>query len=486
MRFSTFCFSLILTVLLLAGCQSEAPRPNILFCMADDWGWPHAGAYGDPVVKTPCFDRMATEGVLFEHAYVSSPSCTPSRNAVLTGQYHWRLGEGANLHSTLDIAIPAYPLLLEEAGYFVGHWRKCWGPGKLEAGGYTDTDPGGPEFNGFKDFMDQRPENQPFCFWLGSWDPHRGYQANSGRESGMDLEAIPLPAFYPDEEIIRSDIADYYFEVQRFDADCAAAIALLEELGELDNTLIIMTGDNGFPFPRAKSNLYDMGVRQPLAIRWGDHIKPGRRIKDFISFTDFAPTFLDLAGVAIPDEMSGRSIKPILYSKKEGWIRSDRREIIFGKERHVPAQAFPSTAGYPCRSIRTEDYQYIHNFHPERWPAGVPDGASHPSNSFADCDNGPTKSFLVTKKDDPAYASYFNWSFGKRPQEELYDMLKDPDQLHNLAGQEAYKIIQNDLKEELFRLLKESGDPRATGGGEEFDNYPYRSGYPLRTTPASL
>jgi len=119
---------------------------NILFCVADDWGWPHAGVYGDPVVKTPTFDRLANEGVLFEHSYVSSPSSTPSRNAILTGQYHWRLGEGANLHSTLDVNIPVYPLLLEQAGYHIGHWRKCWGPGKLEPGGYVDKHHGGLEY----------------------------------------------------------------------------------------------------------------------------------------------------------------------------------------------------------------------------------------------------------------------------------------------------------------------------------------------------
>lgn len=469
-----FCLSL------LASCTQEAPRPNILFCMADDWGWPHAGAYGDQVVKTPTFDRLAEEGILFEHAYVSSPSCTPSRNAVLTGQYHWRLGEGANLHSTLDVNIPVYPLLLEEAGYFIGHWRKCWGPGKLKAGGYTDTYPGGPNFDGFADFINKRPVDQAFCFWLGASDPHRGYKLNSGRESGIDVDAIQVPDFYPDEEIIRSDIADYYFEVQRFDKDCAEAIALLEEIGELDQTIIIMTGDNGFPFPRAKSNLYDMGVRQPLAIRWGDEIKPGRTVKDFVSFTDFAPTLLSLAGVEIPDEMSGSSLEVILYSGKEGWVTKTRDQVIFGKERHVPAQLAPSIAGYPCRSIRTEKYQYIFNFKPNRWPAGVPDGASHPMNTYPDCDNSPTKSFLVENRDNPEYKKYHDWSFAKRPQEELFDMLHDPFQLNNLAGNPEFKQIQEELKTQLFDLLRESGDPRADGGGDEFDEYPYRAGYKLR------
>jgi N-sulfoglucosamine sulfohydrolase len=473
-------FSLTFYFITLESCKPKVPAtPNFLFCIADDWGWPHAGAYGDQVVKTPTFDRLAEEGILFEHSYVSSPSCTPSRNAILTGQYHWRLGEGANLWSTLDVNIPVYPLLLEEAGYFIGHWRKCWGPGDLQAGGYTEQYPGGPAFDGFEDFMNQLPEGQPFCFWFGSPDPHRGYKLNSGKESGIDIDAITLPAFYPDEEIIKSDLADYYWEVQRFDADCGKAIALLEELGYLENTVIFMTGDNGIPFPRCKSNLYDMGTREPLAIRWGDVIKPKRVVQDFVSFTDFAPTILELAGVEIPEVMTGKSLLPIFTSDKNGWISKDRTQIIFGKERHVPAQEAPSMAGYPCRSIRTAKWQYIYNFEPDRWPAGVPEGASHPSGKFADTDGGPTKHFLMTLKDDPELKKYYDWSYAKRPREELYDMENDPDQLVNLAGQSEYMEVQKELNEKLFSLLRESQDPRITGGGEKFDQYPYRTNYKL-------
>jgi N-sulfoglucosamine sulfohydrolase len=178
----------ILPPLIGAGCRRAKRRPNIFFCIADDWGWPHAGAYGDSVVQTPTFDRLTREGVLFSHAYVSSPSCTPCRNALLTGQYHWRLEEGANLWSTLDVKFPVFPLLLEEAGYHVGHWRKCWGPGDLKAGGYSDIDPGGKNYpDGFSSFMAARPRGKPFCFWLGTSDPHRPYEAGSGEASGMDL-----------------------------------------------------------------------------------------------------------------------------------------------------------------------------------------------------------------------------------------------------------------------------------------------------------
>jgi len=243
-------------------------RPNILFCIADDWGWPHAGAYGDPVVKTPAFDRIAREGVLFENAFVSSPSCTPSRNAILTGQYHWRLGWGANLWSQLDTSHHTYPHLLADSGYFIGHWRKCWGPGKVDNWLQTPHGhPGGKQFKSLDAFLDEWPRDQPFCFWLGASDPHRAYDPGSGKRSGMDLSKIKLFDHFPDSETVRSDVADYYFEVQRFDNDVSVALKKLEALGVLDNTIVVMTGDHGMPFPRGKSNLYDSGTQVPMAVR---------------------------------------------------------------------------------------------------------------------------------------------------------------------------------------------------------------------------
>ncbi len=455
-------------------------RPNILFCIADDWSWPHAGVYGDPVVLTPTFDRLAAEGVLFEHAYVSSPSCTPSRGAILTGQYHWRLAEGANLHSTLDISYPVYPLLLQEAGYHVGYWRKSWGPGDLKAGGYVDAHPCGTHYRkGFRQFLDDRPKDRPFCFWLGSKDPHRPYKKGSGRDSGISVDEIPVPGFYPDVEEIRSDIADYYFEVQRFDRDCGNAIRLLEEIGELDNTLIVMTSDNGMPFPRCKSNIYEMGVRMPMAIRWGAEVRGGRRVTDFMSLTDLAPTFLEAADVPVPQQMTGRSLLGVLLSEKQGRIEPERDHIVFGKERHVPAQAAPSMVGYPCRGIRTDRYLYIRNFKPDRWPAGVPSGATHPMSVYPDCDNGPTKQYLIEHLHDPESKRYYDWSFAKRPAEELYDISKDPHQLTNLAEKKSYAGLRKKLSKMLTAELKETADPRVIGDGEKFDQYPYRVNYKL-------
>jgi N-sulfoglucosamine sulfohydrolase len=468
---------LAVTTLLLTGCKEEPlPKPNILFAIADDWAWPHAGIYGDPVVQTPAFDRVAREGILFNQAYVSSPSCTPSRNAILTGQYHWRLGPGADLWSTLDESIPVYPLLLEDAGYKIGHYRKSWGPGDISN---WKRHPAGPDYSegGFASFMAERTDEQPFCFWLGSWDPHRPYEPGTGEGSGMDLERIRLYECFPDDPVVRSDVADYYYEVQRFDTLVADAIRVLEEYGELENTIIVVTGDNGMPFPRCKANNYDTGVRMPLAVRWGKGIKKrGRVLDDFISFTDLAPTFLELAGVEIPEVMTGRSMVNLLVSTQQGFVDTiNRGYVLHGKERHVPAQE-GNMGGYPSRAIRNHDFLYIRNFEPDRWPAGTPNflNAVIPYCWLGDCDNGPTKTYMVENRElDDLHRRLYDLAFAKRPAEELYDCRNDPGQMVNLAGDPDYAKVREALSGQLMEQLRLTGDPRVIGGAEAFDEVPY-------------
>ncbi len=465
----------------LAGEAGGDERPNILLAIADDWGWPHAGAYGDPVVATPTVDRLAHEGVLFEHAYVASPSCTPSRAAILTGQWHWRLEESANLWSTLRKEYPVYPELLEEAGYFVGLERKGWGPGRLEPGGRT-RNPAGPQFEGFAEFLAKRPDGAPFCYWFGAYDPHRDYDPGSGARSGIRLDEIRLPPHFPDRPEVRSDMADYYREVQRFDRELGEMLALLETRGELDRTVVVMTGDNGMPFPRCKSNLYDCGTRVPLVAR-GPDFASGRVVEAFVSLSDLAPTFLELGRVAVPDAMTGRSLLPLLgRGEVDPEELAARGHVLTGKERHVPAQEKPDRGGTPMRSIRNHDFLYIRNFRPDRWPAGTPhyERATIEGAWLADCDNGPTKVSLVESRDtDGAHRRLYQLSFGKRPAEELYDLKKDPGQLENVAAAPEYEEIRRTLETELMAQLRETGDPRVVGGAERLEAYPYYGGAPL-------
>ncbi|MCB9769519.1 MAG: sulfatase [Candidatus Omnitrophica bacterium] len=471
-------FILIIAALAAIGQPGFAQnRPNILFALADDWGWPHAGAYGDAVVKTPTFDRLANQGVLFEHAYISSPSCTPSRGAVLTGQFHWRLGGAANLWSVFPDRFATYPEILEQNGYFVGSTGKTWGPGKTETPGRQLA---GKRYKDFDEFLLQRDKEKPFCFWLGSGDPHRPYEEGTGIESGMDLSKIEVPACFPDVPEIRSDIADYYFEVQRFDTLVGEALKSLEQAGELENTIVLMTGDHGFPFPRGKSNLYDIGARVPLAVMWPKGIPKGQTHSGFVSFVDVAPTVLDAAGVSIPKDVSGKSLLGMM-TNGEASTEEGRESIVFGKERHVPSQESPDWGGYPSRAIRTHEFLYIHNFTPERWPNGTPDyeHATIPGAWYADTDNGPTKTLIIEKKDsNEDFKRAYDLCFAKRPSEELYDLRKDPDQLVNVAGEEEYADNLKELREQLMETLRETGDQRVLGHPEIYEEEPYLGGAP--------
>ncbi len=457
--------------------QVAQARPNIVFAIADDWGWPHASAYGDEGVKTPTFDRLARDGVLVENAYISSPSCTPSRGAIITGQQFWRLGPAGNLWSVWPSTAPEYPKLLAAEGYFVGSYRKGWGPGTHP---YTTVSPAGKIYDSVGGFFEARPKNMPFCFWFGASDPHRPYTAGTGVESGVKLEDVHLFEHFPDAEVVRSDVADYYFEVQRFDREVGELVDLLEELGELENTLIVMTGDHGMPFPRAKGNLYDSGTRVPMAIMWPGTIPGGRTVTDFVSTTDIAPTFLAAAGLEAPNEMTGRSLLPLLKSDRSGRVSADREHVIFGRERHVVAQAAPELGGYPARAIRTDEFLYIRNYEPDRWPAGTPDyeRAQVPNAWLADCDNSPTKWFLWQNRNDSELKRYYDLSFAKRPAEELYDLKKDPGQVANVAEDQQYRRIRIQLAVRLAQALIAMEDPRLEGRGALFDSQPYLGGSP--------
>ena len=470
----------ILHVVLLAFATSAGAQdwpPNILFAIADDWGWPHARSYGDPVVETPSFDRIAREGVLFHHAYVSSPSCTPSRAAILTGQYHWRLEESANLWSTLQAKFPVYPDLLEDAGYFVGYTRKGWGPGRVEPGGRS-RNPAGDEYQDFATFLAARPADRPFSFWFGSDDPHRDFEEGSGAASGMDLDAITLAEHFPDSLEVRGDVADYYWEVQRFDRAVGELLDMLERAGELENTVVVMTSDHGMPFPRCKGNLYDCGARVPLAIRWPGVVRGGRTLEEFVSLTDLAPTFLEIVGLDPPAAMTGKSLIQIL---RDSGIGKERDRVLIGKERHVPCQEAPDSGGTPMRAIRTRDYLYVRNFEPDRWPAGTPDyeNAYIEGSWYGDVDSGPTKTYMIENRDrDPDHRKLFEIAFGKRPAEELYDLRNDPGQLDNVATDPAFADAKDELSGALEKALVASRDPRLAGEGAHFDNYPYYGGTP--------
>ena len=459
---------LLLSVLPLGTgpVQTRQAPPNILIVIADDWSYPHASAYGDPTVSTPAFDRVAREGALFRHAFAVAPSCTPSRAALLTGLAPHELAEGGNLWGFLPSRFAVYPDLLEKAGYLVGHTGKGWGPGRFEAGGRT-RNPAGPRFESFDAFLATRPAGQPFSFWYGSTDPHRPYDAGSGEKAGLRAASVKVPPFLPDTPLVRSDLLDYYFEVQRFDRQLASLLEALERRNELDNTIVVVTSDNGMPFPRAKANLYDSGTRVPLAIRWPRRVLAGISIDAFVNLSDLAPTFTEAAGIAAPPNAAGISLWPLLEGRTSS---AGRIRAFTERERHANVRR--GDLSYPARAIRTNEFLYIRNYRPDRWPAGDPEQyvAVGP---FGDIDGGPSKMLLLDRRTDEAIARHFNLATAKRPGDELFDLKKDPDQLINVAGDPAYARVLERLRGELTAWQRDTRDPRVTEDDDRWDKYPY-------------
>ena len=475
-----------------SSAEALEARPNILFAIADDCSFPHMGAYGTTWVTTPAFDRVAKEGLLFNRAYTPNAKCAPSRACILTGRNSWQLEEAANHMPFFPAKFKTYCEALSEQGYFVGLTTKGWAPGDA---GKVDGKPRqlvGQGFNkrkikspttgisssdyagNFEDFLSASPEGEPWCFWYGSVEPHRAYEYGTGAKLGgkkiSDIDKVP--AFWPDTETTRNDMLDYAFEIEHFDSHLGKMIAMLEEKGQLENTLIVVTADNGMPFPRIKGQEYEMSNHLPLAIMWKKGIQsPGRVINDFVSFIDFAPTFLQAAGVAWSDggmqPTSGRSLFDIFKSDAEGQVNPERDHVLIGKERHDIGR--PNDWGYPIRGIVKGDFLYIENFKTDRWPAGDPE------TGYLNCDASPTKTQILHLRREGKDTSFWQMNFGKRPAAEFFQIQSDRECLTNLASDPSQAEVMNELKAQMVRELTAQEDPRILGNGDVFDNYPVSS-----------
>jgi uncharacterized sulfatase len=508
-----FRFSVMLLLLLFVGVASRIAgaerRPNILVAISDDQSYPHASAYGFEALDTPAFDRVAKMGVLFRNAFTPAPGCSPMRAAFLTGRNIWQIEHAGTHASSFPRKYDVYQDRLEAAGYFVGYTGKGWGPGNWKVSG-RKRNPAGPEFSkkrldsppgirntdyagNFAEFLAQRPKDQPFSFWYGGSEPHRGFKKGIGRQNGLDPDRVEVPPFLPDTPEIRDDILDYCFEIQWFDQHLGKMLGLLEEAGELENTLVIVTSDNGMAFPRAKANVYEFGIHMPLAVAWPSSVPGGRTVNDLVNLIDVTATIYDVTGVEPPSEhpVAGRSIANILISDKSDIVDPSRDGIFSGRERHSSSRF--NSLGYPQRCVRTHEYLYIRNFRPERWPAGAPQkfgnggypkaddvvaGKPGPMHAgYHDIDACPTLSFLIEHRDDQAIGKFFHWAVDKRPVEELYDIRTDPGCLHNLAGEPEHKLTTNDLADKLFDYLKQTEDARVDAkGGDIWETYPRYSG----------
>lgn len=483
------------------GMSGAADRPNILFAISDDQSYPYASAYGVPSIYTPAFDRVAREGVLFTNAITASPGCSPSRASILTGRFTWQ-NEHAGTHASLfSNKFATYPRLMQKAGYHVGYTGKGWGPGNFKDGNFTEN-PAGPNYNvnsektpdgirrtdyaaSFAKFLAERKTDQPFCFWYGASEPHRSFGPGIGIAHGGQPKDVSVPKFLPDTPEVRSDILDYEFEIEWFDSHLGKMLAELERRGELDNTIVVVTSDNGMAFPRAKANCYEYGIHMPLAIRWGSQVKGGRTVVDMVSLTDLMPTYLEASKVAHPNEfpMAGKSLMPILLSDKQGQVDPNRTATFSARERHSSSRY--NNLAYPQRCIRTKQFLYIRNFRPERWPAGAPrkygkgnyatkadaDQLGNEHGGYHDIDACPTLTHMIEGIQDPNMKRFLDLAVQHRPAEELFDIQSDPDCLNNLAASASHQQIKQELSGRLETYLRDTGDPRVLDGGDVFESY---------------
>jgi hypothetical protein len=380
--------------------------------------------------------------------------------------------------------------LERKGGYFVGSTGKTWAPGiandengkrrNLAGKGYAKHKAKPPAAamssndyaRNFEDFLEDATEvGKPWAFWYGATEPHRAYEYEAGvKKGGKSLDDIDkVPGFWPDNEIVRNDMLDYAFEIEHFDTHLVRIIEHLEKTGQLENTLIVVTSDNGMPFPRVKGNEYIYSNHLPLAIMWKKGIQnPGREIDDFVSFIDFAPTFLEVAQLAPENStmaaVTGESLVPIFQSEKEGRVIPERDHVLIGKERHDAGR--PNDWGYPIRGIVTHEYLYLRNYEPDRWPAG------DPITGYLNTDGSPTKTWILDARRSGENTHYWDLNFGKLPEEELYEIKKDIDCVANLADAEAMAEIKKGLRDRMKKLLSQQEDPRMEGKGNVFDEYP--------------
>lgn len=484
--------ALLVLTAYVADIGLAAEKPNILFCIADDASYQHFSANGCTWVQTPAFDRVAREGLRFARAYTPNAKCAPSRATVLTGRNSWQLEAAGDHGGYYPVGYRTFMEALGANGYFTGFSGKGWGPGDP---GLVDGKPRlltGPAYSEIKitpptpnissvdyaanlaDLIKKKPAGQPFCFWFGAHEPHRVYQYGSGVKVGhkSTSQIDRVPPFWPDTETVRNDMLDYALEVEYFDQQLGRMLDFLQQAGELGNTIVIVTSDNGMPFPRAKGTTYELSLHMPFAIRWpAGIVQPGRTVQDYVSFIDIAPTLLDVAGLSAAsvgmEPPQGRSLKAILQNKNGGQIEPGREALIVGQERHDLGR--PNDVGYPARGLFLDGFLYVRNFEPMRWPM------CDPVTGYLNTDGGPTKTEILAQNRKGINHALWVLNFDRKPADELYDLNRDPDCILNLAADPAFVARRDAMRDRLFAELRKQRDPRMDGKGEIFDQYPHAS-----------
>lgn len=428
----------------LAACAPMPPTSspaamtpaNVVLIIGDDIS-PDFNAYGGPV-DSPNFDYLAENGVLFTNAYTVASSCSPSRISLLTGRYPHNHG-APELHTPMPAGQPMVSQVLADAGYYVAASGK-WHMGEDAKSAFDVVhEPTYPEdITGAKEwvrFLQERPRNKPFFMWFGAYDAHRPWEADPVEES-YGAAAGPLPAGIPDTPVAREDLAHYFDEVRRFDRYVGGVIGELERQGVLENTLIIVVGDNGRPFPRNKTHLFDNGMKVPLVVHWpaGGFVRGGRQ-DGLVSTIDLAPTILSILGLDAPQMMQGRDFAAALRA-----LDAPTRDHVFG-ERNWHTQRGIG------RMVRHGDLTYFRNFTPEYYQFLM---VNHGNPSYAEL-----LRLRAEGKLKPHEAELFSTGAAS---ESLYDLRSDPQQTVNLADDPQYRSQLAAMRNLLAEWQQRTGD----------------------------
>lgn len=425
----------------IAVCRAElhagekTRQPNIVFIIADDMAWNDCGAYGNKGIRTPHLDRLAREGLRYDRAFLTTSSCSPSRSSILTGRYPHNTG-AQQLHWPLPGDQVAFTELLRAAGYWtaaVGKWH-LGGPAQKkfdlvkQGGGPSGCEQWVP-------VLRDRPKDKPFFLWLAAFDPHRDYQPGAIEKPHQPRNVV-VPPFLPDLPEVRQDLALYYDEIARMDAFIGQVLAELERQGVLDDTLIVFISDNGRPFPRCKTTLYDSGIRTPLLVRWPGRAPAGQTRDCLVSAVDLAPTFLEVAGAKVGPTFQGKSFARTFADPK-----AKVRDHAFAEHNWHDFDDHQ-------RAVRGPRFLYLRN--------AYTDVTLSPP---ADAVRSPTFQAMRRLRDAGKLTPDQQTCFVKpRPKEELYDCAADPFQLRNLATDANHAKTLDEMRGVLDRWIRDTND----------------------------
>ncbi|QDT48501.1 Arylsulfatase [Symmachiella dynata] len=425
---------LMLGGMLLLMCGSAAcaeERPNFIVFIADDMAWDDCGAYGHPHIRTPNIDGLARDGLRFDSAFLTCSSCSPSRCSILTGRYPHNTG-ASELHQPLPADQITVARRLKEAGYYTASAGK-WHIGPSEKKNFDRIHNGREKV--WLQAIQQRPLDQPFFLWMAFFDPHRPYQEGTIDEPHKPSDAV-VPPYLPDVPETRRDLAMYYDEIARMDGVIGDVLAELDKQGAADNTVVVFLSDNGRPFPRGKTTVYDSGVKTPWIVRWPKQVTAGGSTDSLISSIDLSPTLLELAGLDVGPTFQGKSFSAVLSDPN-----AEVQDAVFAEHNWHDFNAH-------SRAIRTAQYKFIDNTYTDL-----------PGTPPADAVRGETyQAMLKLRAQGKLTADQQQCFTLPRPAEELYDLQNDPYELQNLANDPQFTAVRDQLRAKLSQWKQQTND----------------------------